>query len=117
MKSKIIKLGKKNRLPDELFKEVDITHLEIIGNELAALPPELGDMSSLISLSITSKKLGSFPQEIFEINTLKIVKIKTGESNNKPTNDAVISMILFNALFILNYNVHRRSMLRYWPNI
>jgi len=58
-------------LPPELFQLTALTRLDLDDNQLTALPPELGQLRELTTLSLDGNQLTALPLELFQLRALK----------------------------------------------
>ncbi len=58
-------------LPPELFQLTNLTELNLYNNELTSLPPEIGQLTNLTTLILWNNELTSLPPEIVQLTKLK----------------------------------------------
>ena len=70
-------------LNDRLENE-DTTHLDISGNQLSPLPPEVGDFAQLVRLDVSQNNLRELPPEICKLHHLRVLVAKHNRMKGLP---------------------------------
>ncbi|MBT7609010.1 MAG: leucine-rich repeat domain-containing protein [Bacteriovoracaceae bacterium] len=77
MKSKLIKLKKnQSTFPSEVFGDTELTHLDIISEQLEVLPPLIKNLTNLKMLSLNTQCLVALPDELSFLSKLEVLKVK-----------------------------------------
>ena len=66
------------RIPPDIARLVNLTHLDLSGNKLRSLPAELGDMTHLRELLLNNNALRVLPYELGKLFLLQLLGISGG---------------------------------------
>jgi Leucine-rich repeat (LRR) protein/serine/threonine protein phosphatase PrpC len=70
-----------------------LEHLELQGNMLAALPPEIENLQRLSSLTVERNRLASLPRELERLTTLRVFHVYENRLTAMPTSLAALTSI------------------------
>jgi small GTP-binding protein len=73
------------RLPPEIARLTNLSHLGLGSNLLTSLPPEVTDMTTLNSLLLYRNKLTTLPPEIGKLANLRFLSLWGNELSNLPS--------------------------------
>jgi len=62
--------------------EEEWTELDLSGNEITELPPEIGKLIDLITLDLSINQLSTLPREIFQLSELQSLDIRFNQINH-----------------------------------
>ena len=71
-------------LPPEIGKLTALTRLNLFHNQLSTLPREIGKLSALTTLGLGGNKLSSFPPEIGELSALTTLDLSGNQLSTLP---------------------------------
>ena len=71
-------------LPPEIGRLTSLERLTVVGNELTSLPPEIGQLTQLTSLSLASNRLMSLPPELGELTDLTDLDLSENQLTSLP---------------------------------
>jgi hypothetical protein len=72
-------------LPPEIEKLMNLTSLYLSGNDLTSLPPEIGKLMNLTSLYLSGNQLTSLPPEIGKLTKLTTLYLSKNQLTSLPS--------------------------------
>ena len=71
-------------LPPEIGQLTSLTTLDLQSNQLTSLPPEIGELTSLTSLGLQENQLTSLPPEIGQLTSLTTLNLRDNQLTSLP---------------------------------
>ncbi len=82
-------------LPPEIGKLSGLTRLDLVGNRLAVLPPEIGELSRLTTLYLSDNQLTALPPEIGQLSRLEGLNLSDNQLAALPLELGRLTMLEF----------------------
>ncbi|MEW5860825.1 MAG: leucine-rich repeat domain-containing protein, partial [Cyanobacteriota bacterium] len=101
-------------LPPEIGQLHSLTYLDLSGNQFASLPPEIGQLHSLTYLNLSFNQLASLPPEIGQLHSLTKLNLSFNQLASLPAE--IGQLYSLTELFLSGNSIQDLSLLANHPN-
>lgn len=75
---------KLKEFPPEIFKFVNLQHLDLMDNEIRTIPPQIAQLKNLQILFLSNNKISSLPEELKQLEHLEDLHLERNKMETLP---------------------------------